>query len=33
MATAARVVGGKKGDANGNKEGDGNQQQQHWQRL
>jgi hypothetical protein len=33
MATATRVVGGKKGNGGSNKEGNGNQRQQHEQLL
>ncbi len=33
MVTRTRVAGNKKGNADGNKEGDGNQWQQHWQWL
>jgi hypothetical protein len=33
MATATKVVGNKQGDANGDKEGNGDQRQQHGQWL
>ncbi len=33
MATATRVAGDEKGDADGDEEGDGDQRRQHWQWL